>query len=437
MPRRRSLPRRPPLLGALASALVAATAPATAPAQPTVRASGDVGAAMIRQHGDTNAVVAPTAGGELDVRGRRLAARATLTSTLAAGNRWSAQGDLTVTRFAGSLVSPWEIGVVGSALRFRQASFGATHLSVYARRHLDRLTWGAWTGGGGGWLGRRYWDAPVVALEGGAWTRRGRLALSLALVAQRARLDSSPAYDFGYPSIGTGGGGAAPVPPPLPNVPGPVGPPLVGLATASFPIETLLATDATMLASWRGPRLELSASLITRYAPAQAPGLLGSALGSAAWWAHPTVALTASAGTTADDPLRNVPASRFATVGLRWRPASSGIGRARPAQPGAPAPTLPEPTTARSAADVVVRDGDRVLRVLAPGATRVEVRADATEWRPVALAPDGRHWTLPVRVAPGTQRLLVRIDGGEWTVPANLPTIDDEFGTRVGLLVVP
>jgi hypothetical protein len=32
---------------------------------------------------------------------------------------------------------------------------------------------------------------------------------------------------------------------------------------------------------------------------------------------------------------------------------------------------------------------------------------------------------------------MLRIDDGEWSPPANLPVVDDDFGGRVGLLVVP
>jgi hypothetical protein len=31
----------------------------------------------------------------------------------------------------------------------------------------------------------------------------------------------------------------------------------------------------------------------------------------------------------------------------------------------------------------------------------------------------------------------VRVDSGAWTPPANLPSVEDEFGEKAGLLVVP
>jgi hypothetical protein len=49
----------------------------------------------------------------------------------------------------------------------------------------------------------------------------------------------------------------------------------------------------------------------------------------------------------------------------------------------------------------------------------------------------GDAWELAAALPSGTRRLTIRIDGGTWRVPANLAGADDEFGSRVGLLVVP
>jgi hypothetical protein len=53
------------------------------------------------------------------------------------------------------------------------------------------------------------------------------------------------------------------------------------------------------------------------------------------------------------------------------------------------------------------------------------------------MAVAGDAWELNAPLPSGTRRLTIRIDGGAWRVPANLAGADDEFGSRVGLLVVP
>jgi hypothetical protein len=92
-------------------------------------------------------------------------------------------------------------------------------------------------------------------------------------------------------------------------------------------------------------------------------------------------------------------------------------------------------------------DGSRELRVLVPGARRVELMGDFTDWTPVALTPLGRRaggrgsdgddvWLAELVIAPGVHRVNVRVDGGPWRPPPGLSVVRDEFGGEVGLLVV-
>jgi hypothetical protein len=72
-----------------------------------------------------------------------------------------------------------------------------------------------------------------------------------------------------------------------------------------------------------------------------------------------------------------------------------------------------------------------------PGATRVEVAGDFTEWQPVALSlRPGRLWQAAFVLPPGVHQINVRFDGGPWEVPQGLGSADDGFGGRVGVLVV-
>jgi hypothetical protein len=81
--------------------------------------------------------------------------------------------------------------------------------------------------------------------------------------------------------------------------------------------------------------------------------------------------------------------------------------------------------------------GTTLVRVQAPGADRVEVMSDVTGWAPVALERRGAHWEARLTMAPGSHHVVVRMNGGRWVAPANLPTIDDELGGRVALIVIP
>ncbi len=82
-------------------------------------------------------------------------------------------------------------------------------------------------------------------------------------------------------------------------------------------------------------------------------------------------------------------------------------------------------------------DGVYLLRFRAPRFERVALRGDFTGWEPVELTVDGEVFTGTFALSTGSHRLALRVDAGAWIPAANTPAIDDDFGGRVGLLVVP
>jgi hypothetical protein len=65
------------------------------------------------------------------------------------------------------------------------------------------------------------------------------------------------------------------------------------------------------------------------------------------------------------------------------------------------------------------------------------VLGDFSDWRPVAMTDEGGAWVARVRVAPGAYHYAYRTAEGEVVVPEGVPTVDDGFGGRSALLVVP
>ena len=397
---------------------------ADAGAQLVHRVSVDAGGATLDQ-ANVARVTAPTLAANWRLAGETAALDLTGAATLASADRWAAQGVLAGAWTPGG-TGAWELGGVATALRYRGAS-PAAHVLGLARRRLDGERWGgwgAWVGAGGGFLTREGLQAPIAAADAGVWWHGRGPTLSLALAAQRARLDSTI------------------VPPTAPApygvvVASPVGlnatPPAVAAVAAA--VRPLLAVDLTGAVAWSGPRGELALSTGVRRAPAQFGGVRGIALASGVWWALPRVGVIASAGDQMADPLRGMPAVRHLSLGLRWRVAPAGRAAAAPPPTASPAPVA---SADAPLAEAVDGPGEtRRLRVRAPGAQRVEVRGDWTDWRPVALVRDGDAWVLADPVPRGTRRLTVRADGGAWRVPANLAGADDDFGSRVGLLIVP
>lgn len=372
----------------LCAALLAGSRPVRS--QPTVRSSIDAGAATLWQR-ELDAVTAPTIAGDVRLDTRRLALRALGGAAFGGSERQSAQldGGASWVALAGRRTA-LELGAQGSALRFN-GSPASTTASVLARAHAQLPGFGAWTtglwgGAGVGRLGREVGTASTVTtLEAGGWLRRSQLHTSLTVATQRTRLDT-----IGAPAVA----------------------------------RSFAALDATLFAEWRSPTVELSATTIARRAPNQSSSLLGAIYATGAWWLTSRLAATASAGDLAADPLRGFPSRRLVAAGLRWR-----LG-ALVKRPRASAATV--------TAEVVRRGGATVLRVHAPAARQVEVRGDFTGWQPVPLVRAGAAWELRLDTrAAGTVRLALRIDGGAWRLPENLPAVEDDFGERSALLVIP
>jgi hypothetical protein len=139
------------------------------------------------------------------------------------------------------------------------------------------------------------------------------------------------------------------------------------------------------------------------------------------------VSLVAAVGTVPTGVRADASRSRFATIGLRFAPAA--LLRE---------PLHPAVRPSASAFRVVPMEAGLYRMVLrSPGARTVELSGDFNHWKAVALAqtsPDVWEITLPL--APGTHRINVRINGDNWTAPPGIPSVNDEFNGRVGLLVV-
>jgi len=193
-------------------------------------------------------------------------------------------------------------------------------------------------------------------------------------------------------------------------------------------------SDVQARARWHAGALEVEGTLGARTA---IPGGGASAYGDVSLvlgFAGP-VALIATAGRYPGDPVSGSIPGRYVTAGLRLSPRHPAAARPTLA---VPAPARTATPAASGAATVEERDGLAVLVVTAGGARRVELMGDFTGWQAVDLAPgaDGR-WRYAPGLPAGMYRFNVRVDGGPWAVPDGVATAADEFGGRVGVLVVP
>jgi hypothetical protein len=297
-------------------------------------------------------------------------------------------------------------GGVGAFWLLPRSPLGVSEVSASltaARWHEDgtatarfvalRQIWG--TARRGAWIGGRVGDVldgsdrfPAYTAEVGSWLSLRGLSVSGTLSATRTR-EGAFAADA------------------------------VGQALAASP--SVGFADGVVRARFERPRfeLELTGAARRRLAPGGAFSLAAHA--AATWHLSRRLALTVAGGEHLDDPLRGVPETRFATVALRVK-VLGGDATSR---------------AAGTAVTVATEAGGTVRAEVYGAAEVVEVMGEFSDWQPMRLARAGDTWILPRRLRSGLYRILVRVDGGEWRPPDNLPRAEDEFGTKVGLLVVP
>jgi hypothetical protein len=106
---------------------------------------------------------------------------------------------------------------------------------------------------------------------------------------------------------------------------------------------------------------------------------------------------------------------------------------------------LPTPEPLRAATDLarydaIIRDGIVLFRIRAEGAAALSVVGDWNGWsagRDVMRKAGGGWWELTLRIRPGRHQYGYVVDG-EWISPPRAKIeVDDGFGGKNGLLVIP
>lgn len=340
-----------------------------------------------------------TFGGSAARVGRRSALSLAGLVAMGAEARGSVQGSLRAERIGGAIPgTTWAFGVLGNG--FNGGAGEAAH-SGYLTARWARLfgPGGAWAALAVGGVHDRGDDFGVRVAEAGLWRVLGPLAASVtASVVDTRAAFSVPAPNGTFTRL---------------TEPATYADPAVGIrwtptGASGRPLLTFDSRAGARFVSRGG-------------APGVGTRVFGVAdltvpLGSG-------VELAASAGRQLADLVHGLPASRFATAGVRLT-----LARARRTRP--------------TSATGIVASIERVTSVpqlvlVAPDARRIEVTGTFTGWTPEPLERRGDRWVLPRALPSGTHRFLVRADGGPWRPAAGLPTSADEDGGETALLVVP
>ncbi|HJS48102.1 MAG TPA: glycogen-binding domain-containing protein, partial [Gemmatimonadales bacterium] len=206
------------------------------------------------------------------------------------------------------------------------------------------------------------------------------------------------------------------------------------LPTSVDPGGRYLDAELGLRAGWR--RLELAAGAGRRW-------WRGDSLAGESWASVglelgllPGLALTAAAGRFPPDPIRGYLEGSYLQFGARigrrpgYGPEGWALRQAYRTRPPIAAPVV-------RGFEVRTQLAVRHFLVDAPGAARVELAGDFTDWEPIALErwEDGT-WRAERVVEPGSYRFNLRVDGGPWGAPPGVVTVRDEYGGVAAVLVL-
>jgi len=179
-------------------------------------------------------------------------------------------------------------------------------------------------------------------------------------------------------------------------------------------------TDVTLGAALHRGALDLGVATVARASRGWGSSAAGSVVADLTL--SPRVGLEAAGGSALTDLYQGFPRTGFASISLRLflvrRSTAGPISEARAA--------LAHP------------DADDIVTIMfRVDADSVAVAGDWNGWTPEPLervAPG--LWRVRLRLEPGVYRFGLLTGPGQWVVPSGYPTVPDDWGGRVAVLVV-
>jgi hypothetical protein len=355
----------------------------------------------------------------------RIALDARWTATSSDAGKVDGFGHLGATWFSPARAG-FQLSVAGFADRARlNETFAVSRIGTDARLSYRSGRSGAWLGRELSGDNRPTAASPVPHYSAGAWRQWGSamLTFSLSSFGSREGWRSETVHQVIRPAI---------IGQPPPNVSDTLSRSGLGLLDTITVVDTGSAgrrhdwRDAQLGLRWGVGRLAFQGIVGTRFSATSQPNeTWGQLQGSIAL--APDIALIGAGGVHPSSAAYGIARARFVELGFRLSPTA--LRRPR-------LPSGVRPSAAAFQVDAAER-GQRTLRVRVPDARSVELSADFTDWKPIALQRgDTDEWEATLPIAPGLHRLTIRVDGDAWTIPPGVASVPDEFHGTVGVIVV-
>jgi hypothetical protein len=338
----------------------------------------------------------------------------------------------------GTFTSPTVYGVraemIGNASRaIDERSLGTDQIDVQTRVHvLFHEHGGVWLGGGVA----RPWRVGVTSsadvTDAGAWTKVGDALAKFGTATFTATFTNfsftkvASVDDSGSASLSCTASPAASA-----NVAANT---MLSETAGTGPCERQSRfSDLEGSVHWEVGAIELTASSGYRFGDSYdvTPDSKRWTAGTATVWLNDRIAIIGGGGRQPALPLRGLPARSYGMAGLElayW-----------PISKGAVPVSLPHAILVKTFEMHALPSSAGMEKVIihVGGVETVDVMGDFSDWSPLTLVRRGRDlWELSVPLAPGTHQINVRVDGGPWMAPPGVPTMHDNFGGDVGLIVV-
>ena len=334
----------------------------------------------------------------------------------------------------GTFTSPTVYGVraemIGNASRaMDDRSLGTDQVDVQTRVHvLFHEHGGVWLGGGVARPWRIAVTSSAEVTDAGAWAKLGDGLAKFGTATMTATFTN-----FAFTKVGSvNDSGSASLSCNASPIPSASVRALFSVSAGTAPCERQSRfSDLEGSVHWEIGAIELSASSGYRFGDSYdvTPDSKRWTAGTATIWLNDRIAIIGGGGRQPALPLRGIPARSFGMAGLElayW-----------PISKGAVPVSLPRAALVKTFEMKPVAAGLQKVVIHVGGVETVDVMGDFSDWSPLTLIRRGRDlWELSLPLSAGTHQINVRVDGGPWMAPPGTPTMHDNYGGDVGLIVV-